>query len=546
MSATINSNRETVIAGRATGKTFGITALRLANWMDAMPRSVIRIACYTYEGLKMNVLPGVIQGWEEILKYKEGTTNAKDGGHFWVSKMPPKQFKILKPYRDPKGDIQYQIRWWNGSVLLLSSMDRGINNGGEYDAIAFEEVKLMKRKPVREILLAKRGNHSRFGELSQYGAVLMVTDRPEVHDPGRWVLEEAEKVTPEVNKLILQLCGKIAQLNAEIDQAAREKKMATFQKKSQLMVRYNRYLNELRKNSVNYVEVSTLENIHSLGVKTLVDYYNELDPYEYTISVLTKDPEGVPNSFYPLLDKEIHGYRNINYSYIDSLHISKRSDAKRNVLWDNDTNLDEPLHIGADHNAAINNIVTGQIIGKNAYMLSDLYVESPDYLPALIAKWVEYYAAHRGRVVYYHYNNTSIKDDSQGTPTEADTVIQALRRAGWTVIPQYHGQAPEHGTTLKLWSMSFQDHPDLLGVRFNLQAAGRLVRVMQKTGTRRSGNKTKKDKRSEQFDYRTGKYAVPPPEATHVTEAGDILLLGMQKAHYRNDLSPLISTFGYE
>lgn len=510
-----------------------------------MPRCVIRIACYTYEGLKTNVLPGLIQGWTEILKYKEGTNDPKDGGHFWVAKMPPKKFKIHKPYRDPRGDVQYQIRWWNGSVVLLSSMDRGINNGGEFDAIAFEEVKLMKRNPVKEILLAKRGNADRFGHLSQYGAILKVTDRPEVHDPGRWVLDDAERVTPETNALIYQLCVEVARLNAEIDKAILAGQKPTAAKKRRLVAKYMGYINSLRKNAVNFVEASTLENIHALGIKTVVDYYNELDPYEYTISVLNKDPDSIPNSFYAALDRDTHGYRSLNFSYLEQLNVSDKSSIKRNVNWDNDTNTHLPLHIGCDHNAAINNIVTGQIMGKTAYIQSDLYVESPDNVISMAKRWCEYYETHSEKVVYYHFNPTSTSDKAQGGPTQSEDVINTLRAAGWSVIPEYHGTS-EHHITQSLWSASLLGHPNLLEVRINLQGAVRLFDVMKKTGTRRSGNKTKKDKSSELYDSKAKKYRVPPPQATHVTEAADILLLGMQKQYYAYDLGPLISSFGYQ
>jgi hypothetical protein len=493
----------------------------------------------------MNVLPGIIKGWKDILGYQEGTKNAADGGHFWVGMNPPPEFRILKPFRDPRGEIKYQVRWWNGAVLLLSSMDRAINNGGEFDAIAFEEVKFMKRQPVKEILLAKRGNKEKFQHLYQYGSVLMVTDRPEVHDPGRWVLDEATKVTKETNELILKLCFKLAQINHQISEAEAAKKGATADKLYTLMARYNRMLNELRKNSFNYIEVSTLENIHALGVKTLVDYYNSLDPYEYTVSVLNEDPGFVPNSFYAKLDRDKHGYRMINYNYIDNLDAAHRSEIKRNMNWDNDVDHDEILCIGMDHNAAINNIVTAQRIGNKAYLQTDLYVESPEYLKELMTLWMEYYRDHRTKTVKYYYNQTSVSDDSRGNPAESETVINILRQNGWTVIPEYQGGTPDHEVTQKLWSLSLSgDDPRLLEVRINLQAAGRLFDVMKKTGVLKRGKKYKKDKRSEIFDYKAGKYNVPQPQATHVTEAADVLLLGMQRDYHNGDLSPVIGSFG--
>ena len=100
----IGSSRTTAIAGRAVGKTHGITSVTLFDWCEAMPRSVIRLACYTYEGLKMNVLPGIIKAWKVIYGYEEGV-------HFWVGKLPPKNILVQKPYRDPKGDPKHIVFW---------------------------------------------------------------------------------------------------------------------------------------------------------------------------------------------------------------------------------------------------------------------------------------------------------------------------------------------------------------------------------------------------------------------------------------------------
>lgn len=531
------SNKTVVIAGRAFGKTNKITALTLANWLNAMPRSVLRLACYTYEGLKMNVLPGIIQGWES-LGYEEGK-------HFWVEKEPPSQFKIPKPFRDPKGNPKYKITWWNGAVVLLSSMDRAINNGGEFDAIAFEEVKFMDRKPVKEILLAKRGNDRKFGHLSQHGGVLMVTDRPEVQDPGRWVLDEAKNVTKEVNLKILETAAYLAKLHAQIDEAQREKNDSKMSKLNRDLARFGKYLTELRKHSVNYIEASTLENIHALGIKKIMDYYRDLDPYEYAVSVLNQDPGYIPNGFYSRYDPKTHGYININYSYFDSIDTRDKAAAKRNCLWDNDRINDAPLYIACDHNNAVNNIVCGQIIGKTAYLQAEMYVEDPEYIEALIDKWADYYEAHGSRSVVYGYNQTSINENSQGTPPESETVIRKLRKRGWNVRAEYLGRVPTHKTTHSLWSHTLNDEdPDILGFRMNLKACERLSKVLRATDVIRSGSTFKKDKRSEKKDYKSNKYLVPPPMATHITEAADAWLLLVQREYYNGDIAPLISSFG--
>lgn len=517
-----------VIAGRAFGKTNKITALKTADWVKAMPRSVLRLACYTYEGLKMNVLPGIIQGWES-LGYLENE-------HFWSEKEPPSYFDIPNPLRDPRGNPKYKITWFNGAVILLSSMDRTINNGGEFDAIAFEEVKLMHRKPVKEILLAKRGNDKIFGHLSQHGGVLMVTDRPEVHDPGRWVLDEAKNVTTEVNLKILEIASYLAKL--------RDDKDADRSRIDREHVKYGRYLTELRKHSVNYVEASTLENIHALGIKKIMDYYRDLDPYEYSVSVLNEDPGYVPNGFYSRYDPVEHGYRNINYSYIDNLDTKDKSKVKRNANWDNDTILDQQLFIACDHNNVVNNVVTGQIIGKKAYFMSDLYVGDPDFIDALIDKWCEYYKDHQNKTVVFGFNHTSISENSQGTPPESDTVIRKLRENDWNVIPVYLGKVPTHKTTHSLWSQTLNgENPDILSLALNLQGCERLSKCMRSTGVIRRGNTFKKDKSSEKKDYKSGKYKIEQHLATHVTEAADALLLTMQREYYQGEISPLISSF---
>lgn len=509
-----------VIWGRATGKTDGPSAMFTAECMDNMPRSVGRIGAYTYEGLMKNILPGIIKGWEERYGYVEDI-------HFWVGKRPPEEYKIPSPYRKPRGDAKHMIFWYNGSVTLLSSMDRTINNGTEFDWILIEEARLCDQSRVTELVLAKRGQRKYFEKSPYYGAVLMVTDRPKSLDE-RWILNYQKEATPEVIAAIMKCWKMIGLLETKMQKQLDEGHESAAEKTERKVRIYQDKIDQLRKKAVMYSEASTLENIHALGVKTLKDFVKLLDEWDYNISVLNKDMNKVSDGFYALLSND-HFYHDTDYDLWEAKKMD-RAGTKKTCIVDKDCNLTADLFIAFDVNQAINNVVVGQLKNQKIYTINHMFVLAPDFLEHLCNKWCDYYEPHETKRVTFYYDSTLKGSNAQGKKDDYLVIIEELQKRGWTVTPKSIGKPPTHDDLQKEWGRCLSGHHDYLPVMFNA-ANCRYLRVsMDNTDVKyTSKGLVEKNKSSEKKDYEKQRFKVPPEEATHAGEAMDSLMLGLVK-----------------
>jgi len=510
-----------IIWGRATGKTDGPSAIFTAECMSNMPRCVIRIASYTYEGLMKNILPGIIKGWEKNYGYVEGM-------HFWVGKPPPESLNIPKPYRKPRGDSKHMIYWANGSVAVLSSMDRTINNGTEYEAILIEEARLCDEAKVKELIMAKRGNREYFGDSQYYGAVLMVTDRPKSQEQ-RWILNYEKEHTAEIIGSILEAWKRISKLE-EKEQDQIDKKHFAAAKKTRLRInKFVKSMNKSRKAAVMFSEASTLDNIHAIGVKTIESFIKLLGEWDYNLSVLGIDNNKVVDGFYSLLSKR-HFYGKTNYELWEKLGYDKPG-TKRTCVVDLDCDLDMPLRISFDVNNVINNAVTGQLKNDKLYTLNHQFVKAPQFIEEMCDVWCDYYEPHHSKRVTFYYDHTLKGSDGQGKTEDYIVIIGKLQAKGWIVTPRYIGQSPDHDSLYGEWKRVFSGEPGYIKVRFNEVNCDYLRKSMDNTDIKYYDEKIKKNKGSERKDYKRQTYLIPPELATHAGEAMDSLMLGVQEEY---------------
>jgi hypothetical protein len=507
-----------LVWGRATGKTDGPSAMFTAEAMDSMPRCVLRISAYTYEGLLKNVLPGIIKGWKQRYNYVEDV-------HFWVGKRPPKELGIKEPYRKPLGDPKHMIFWYNGSIALLTSLDRSINNGSEFDVILIEETRLSEQSHINELLLAGRGNIETFEDNPFYGSVLMVTDRPKRLEE-RWVLDYKKETTPEIITMILECWKRISALEAQYQKQVDAGQEASAEKTQRMIARFFKEMAGLRKKATMFSEASTLDNIHALGVTTIESFIKLLTKHDYNLSVLNKDENKIVDGFYASLHNR-HFHRATDYSLLEKNGFSIER-TKKNCLADQDCNLDSTLLIAFDANAAINNVVVGQLKNERLYVTNHLFVKSPHYLDKLCERLAEYYEPHHKKHIKFYYDHTMIADNAQGTIPHYQKIIEILQNHDFTVIPVYIGQAPKHEDLYAEWHAVFNELDGYYPVSFN-SANCHYLRVSMDNADIKYSSKGSitKDKSSERKDYNTQSFKVDPEEATHASEAMDTLMLGV-------------------
>ncbi len=513
----VMANIIVAICGRGYGKSFGLQSPFLSDNAIKMPRSTQRLGAYTYEGLMTNILPGIIQGWEEIRQWRENV-------HFFVGKWAPDSWGWDKPHFRTRGDAKYLIHIYNGSVIQLASMDRSINNGANIDALALDEARMIRRKKVAEMIPAMRGNLQHFGHLSNYQSLLLTSDMPQ-NPSEKWLMEYEDQHTQDLIDGILGLQQLLQPLymrhaNAE----GKHKQNLGYEIKA-----LEADINDLRRGCIMFMEADSLENIDVIGRRTIENWKKTMTPQEYAVSVLNERQDKVMDGFYSALDPEVHSYDGpTNYELFDAVDDPHRSGFSRDCRMDGDYIQSAQLYIAFDHNAAINSMMIGQVREDNQRdFINTLYVKSPQYLSHLIEAFVEYYRHAKRKSLVYYYDSTSIKDNSQGQEMERDEVIRLLRAAGWKVRATYIGRTKSHHYKYKLWNATLMETNDNLPViRYNRGNCLQFEKSLLNADVRKVGTEYRKDKSSERKNYKTKSFVVPPEDATHISEAADTLLIG--------------------
>lgn len=513
-------NKAVAILGRGSGKSFGFQSIFLAENAIKMPRSTQRLGAYTYEGLMKNILPGIIQGWEEIYQWRENV-------HFWVCQWAPEKWGWKRPFYNPRAGERYLIHIYNGSAIQLASMDRSINNGANIDALSLDEARMIRRKKVAEMIPAMRGNSQEFGHLSNYQSLLLTTDMPQVPSE-KWVIEYEDQHTSDLIDGIMMLQEDLQPLILRYAEAkGKHKENLAYQ-----IQRIEKDINDLRMGCTLFLEADSLQNIDVLGRRTIENWKTMMSTHEFNVSVLNQRQDKVLNGFYAALDPEVHSYDgSTNYDLVDAIDKPHRSGIERDCRMDGDYYSSDPLHIAFDHNAAINSMVIGQVrADKRRDIINTLFVKSPNYLAHLMDKFLNYYRHAKRKQVIYYYDSTSIKDNSQGQEMERDEVIRRLRAGGWSVRVIDLGKTKSHHYKYKLWNTVLQETDARLPIiRYNRVNCLQFERSLLGANINKVGDEYRKDKRSERKDYRTGKFLVPQEDATHISEAADTLLIGWVK-----------------
>lgn len=516
-----------LIWARATGKSTGPLAdFSLSNVRD-MPRSNGAFYCNTYTDLLQKVLPAVVEGWDKW--------GFLENQHYFIGKYAPDDWKWPRAFRHPR-DAKHYISTFNGAGIFLVSGDRSTSNGFSLDWGAIDEARLQNRDKIKEFILTIRGNAQHFAHLSCHGSILYLTDMPR-DSKGKWLLDAKDQMDEEVINAILMTQIKLNEIRVAYNDMDDENKTIA----DKQIMKYIKMLNDLRKGTTYFSTANTIDNIHALGLDPIRNFRAQLSDIEFQISVLNKTILNVENGFYPLLDENIHGYDADDYSYIDGLGITNdiRNAHKyeRDCRWDADIDYFAPLDIACDYNAAINTVCTGQPWDKEYRVISAFHVKSPQYLVDLAEKWCKYYEPHQRKVVNHYYDNTAIGRDANNRVTFAEMWNKVLSSHGWDVKDVYLHQSPAHDTRYAMWNQLLAGSDNTIPMfRFNRSNAAQMYKSMAGAGLKQSEGKYKKDKSSERNKL------ISPEDATHFSEAADILMHGVLSKHLHSGDSFIATT----
>lgn len=499
-----------LIWGRATGKSEGPGAIFTVKNIHDMPRSNGFIMGKSYVQLLTKTVSPLMTGWEKLGYY--------ENIHYFIRKYPPLKLRLPKAYKHPVSPEHY-ISWYNGTGLHLASQDRpGTMNGLRTQFGLIDEARLINKKRFNEEVIPTLAGHAdKFGHLSNYLSLLFASDMPRT-SAEKWLFDFKEEMDSKTIELILAVQIQLIKLHESMANAS----PSTITRTAREMTKLQGYLNELRKGTVYFSMASALDNIHALGIDAIRNWKRQLPDLEFQISILNKQIIKAEHGFYGYLDPEVHGYTAADYAYIDALDLDYRNPAKQDCRWDADIYKSLPLEIACDYNNAINSIVTGQEHSNTFRLLSSKYVLHPQLLGDCVELWHEYYKYHPVKEVNYWFDATAVKGDARTDISFADEWTQALTRKGWKVNRMDIGQIGSHGSRYYFWGRLLQGQdPDLPRFRYNRDNCAAWEISAQQAGILKKQDKIQKDKSSEKRGS-----GIPPQEATHLSEAGDVLLWG--------------------
>ncbi len=539
----VNANTTVMIAGRAFGKDHGVVSPVTLRNMKGMPRGATAFISPTFIKAKTDMIPALVKAWEKFGFYEEID--------FWVGRYIPTSVKHEKAYEHPR-EPQYSIFWKNGHVIRIIGLDnKKTANGQSNDYLILNEGRFIKYEDfISRVKPTNRGNEDTFfNDLHYHHGTLITTDMP-ASAASKWILKFEKDMDPEQIDLIVsfdlayreaikEIAGEILSIDPTRSDIIKKDKdrlldtmrdlVANGKLTEALDKRFRKELKrledilfELRREAVNFIKASTLDNIDAVGVRYINEMKRDLTESEFNRSILNIEIDEVKNPFYSNFSDELHGYDDINYAYVEAFE-----DA--NALpqpWRKDDDLDplRPLHVGCDWNKAMTCAVIGQEFQHVFKMLNALYVLDPERIRHLCMQIDDYYTGFPTKKIIHHFDHTATGEDAIKEISYYKEFNEQMTLLGWVVEDHYIGKAGGHGLRNKLFLRVYaEDDINTKPIRINsTNCKDTLMKSLTNCGSTQSVEGViKKDKDPEK------KGTVPPWEAPHFTDAHDTLYIGV-------------------
>lgn len=405
------------VMGRGTGKTDFITAPWIAGNVFAMPRSVGGLIIPNYSNYQ-KIFSEIKKGLEKI--------GLRENLHFVINRQPPKAWGA-KGYNAPSTDFKNYISFYNGSGFYILSSNTG-HNGANLDWLAVEEAKLIPDVFFRETYLAVRGaNIDLFGDLSNFGSLLVVTDRPRQGEYD-WFYSYEKEYLNEDNLLLIELIKAIGLKIKKLEKQVTTNVVLTDAYLLNKIANLKAELNFFRRKAINYVEASSLENIHVLGTEKIVEWAKTLSSYDMAVSVMNLKPNQAEHRFYDFFDTKKHAY-----------------------YAENDILPNIPLHIAFDYNSAICCLEVVQVVNNVCKVVRSF--DSADGLESLCNQFISYFKPLiNNKLVYYYYDHTAKQGRGANNRIAYHETVEHFLRTHFYLVPKYIGYASLHDDRRSLYS----------------------------------------------------------------------------------------------
>lgn len=492
------------VMGRGMGKSTGVIAPRIVKCVVKMPRSNNGLISKTYQQTLTRTLPATISGWKK-LGFKEYDPKLKYG-HFSVGK---KVNEFPLPVEAPL-DFEHCIHWYTGACVPMISQDRkGNANGLNLQSLHGDEAKMLDKVDLDENIMPTLRGLIEYEHLPQYKSLTFITSMPTTPE-GRWILEKDELNNQEVIDAIYQGEYLLAKWNLK-----KVKTNADIQR----IKEYSRLLNEMRIGLTHYIEASSLDNIHILGVDYIRQQKRNLPDFVFRTEILNERPKLIDQAFYPQLCDR-HFYNDYDYSYYDSLNFEVKSE-DINSKGDNDRDPDKPLEISIDWGGTINTMIVCQEDERVSRfnILKEFYVLQPEFINHLIDKFCRYYSSHRDKTIFFYYDRNGNTKVANSDKTYAELAIGLFEDKGWNIVPMIFEENPHHQEKYIFFNILLQEKDKQLPiVRINEGNCPNLKTSIYNAPVKQKNGEIVKDKSSER------KSTIPKEQATHFSDCFDIIV----------------------
>ena len=556
-----------VRAGRGTGKTSFI-GVHMVDVTIGLPRQMGGFVGASAKQLYTRTMPNALK-----------VVNTLGFENFYFLGQAPAKLRWEYPLAKPR-NWENIVHFSNGFCWqMISLCVKGSANGLNLVAIIGDETKYDPWQRVKEeVIPTLRGDFmppsARKVEKKMWGrgtdpkmnnhwlSQLWVSDAGLTQGQCMWE-KESDFETHDVN-------SKIATMLAELKYLERNNPKA-----AAILAQNDNFLRELhnlRKDSISFWNLSSIENLNMLGEAWFRDMKRQMPPLLFDLMVLGVKRKSSGDGFYCNLDIEtVHGYTEEQYSreYSDSYSmladkftVKKKGKALDSTRWlqdveteqldidelgrigeedtceyDMDLDWQSPLLLAFDANANLSCFVIGQLRGDELLIQRSMFVMNERKLRALCRDFARVYKIFRtkgcGDVVLYF--TATVKQGAStayavedGADNRFDrVVVQELTDLGFKVTAIDTGAALAHAVKFQLMAdlMSGAQSPRIR-ICTDPGRNTYLIPALEQAGVTAGFKKDKSREKLKATDEES--MGGDPRTRTDITDAFDDLVIGVK------------------
>ena len=556
-----------VRAGRGTGKTSFI-GVHMVDVTIGLPRQMGGFVGASAKQLYTRTMPNALK-----------VVNTLGFENFYFLGQAPAKLRWEYPLAKPR-NWENIVHFSNGFCWqMISLCVKGSANGLNLAAIIGDETKYLPWQRVKEeVIPTLRGDFmppsARKVEKKMWGrgtdpkmnshwlSQLWVSDAGLTQGQCLWE-KERDFETLDINDKLTSMLAELKYLERNSPKAA-----AILAQNDNFL----RELHNLRKDSISFWNLSSIENLNMLGEAWFRDMARQMPPLLFSLMVAGAERNSTGDGFYCNLDIEtVHGYTEEQYSreYSDSYSmladkftVKKKGKALDSTRWlqdveteqldidelgrigeedtceyDMDLDWQSPLLLAFDANANLSCFVIGQLRGDELLIQRSMFVMNEKKLRALCRDFAHVYRTFKtkgcGDVVLYF--TATVKQGAStayavedGADNRFDrVVVQELTDLGFKVTAIDTGAALAHAVKFQLMAdlMSGAQSPRIR-ICTDPGRNTYLIPALEQAGVTAGFKKDKSREKLKATDEES--MGGDPRTRTDITDAFDDLVIGVK------------------